>query len=226
MESIVMEAEEVSEALIRLTTQLMGRPDCIELVKNTLRVPLCVATKLIVPDARQKIDEYQVASRHGLIVSNNQNGPDAYKDRTDGKRELWEIKSCLLTKHNRCNPCWPVPELLKTDGDTVTKRSKLVQSIADKTLHGGAIVVIKKEDGTFVKEYNLTSAFLVTYFTHVPIKARTQTINMGSTMCNKCQTFHRLDMMQKLSDEGTAFDGTHQIFRKIPGQCSLTMGED
>lgn len=187
-----------------LYSDLLAQPEMIPEARELLAVPLCKTTKLLIPNVHQKIDEIIIGHEKQLRVHAHQHGADATDPRT---QVPVEIKVSVMSSERRCNFNWCVPNT----------REKLLVSVREKVGDNGyAIFRVISTTGATVAEYTLQGAFLLEYFTQLPLKANTRNHNFGAQQCTKCLKFHRLELMQKVSDSGSSVS---VLFKRVVSQC-------
>lgn len=160
----------------------------------TLSPHLCRLTKILVPDAHQKMDEIIFAHDHNLILNTHQHGADMF----DEKGNSVEHKGSVCTKANKYTAHfnWPVPA-----GKTLEDRRKnLLKSIKEKCSGGYAILQVKNGIGTLLHEYSLSFYFLYNYFERITI-GKSNKHMMASEQCRSCKKFHRLEKYQECSNK-------------------------
>jgi hypothetical protein len=192
---LVKRAKELANDVMCLVTDIKDDPaeDIHEEIRKILEVPLCMLVKIVVPDARQKLEEIVAASELGFIVSKSQNGTDM----TDTVGNCYELKTSVYKKNGKCNFVWTVPS--GKDGDQI--REKLIRSAKKKTGGGGVICKVTNPKGQQLALYTLGSAFILEYFSRVTLpKNGFGNINFGSQRCEFCGEFHRVLKMQALSN--------------------------
>jgi hypothetical protein len=196
--------DEVARLLETLYSDLLVQPDTIPEARELLAVPLCKTVKLLVPNVHQKIDEIIIGHEKQLHVHAHQHGADA----TDTRLQVpVEIKVSVMNT-GRCNFNWCVP----------STREKLLASVREKVGDNGyAIFRVVSTVGVTIAEYTLQGAFLLEYFTRLPLKANTRNHNFGAQQCTKCLKFHRLELMQKISDSRSSVS---VLFTRVASQCS------
>ena len=225
-QGIPFDEERVANLLLELRAFYKahkGNTHAIEAATPVLRTALCKATKLIVPDARQKIDEYIIAEKKGLTVRKEKNGADM----TDGDDRHYESKAGVVNaKTMRCNIHWEVPYITGQDPQDMTRRDKMIESIRNKCQGGGVYITLHTETRIKVAEYYFHECFLIIYFRHIKItEGVTKTHNMGCDICKQCHTYHRLELMRKLDDEMVTnpeftFDASHPVYKGVSSQCN------
>ena len=186
--------------------------------------PLCKLTKTIEPNAGKKIDEIIYAYEHknqNITVNDKQHGAD-FIEQNGGHTEL-KASTCKKKKNGvRANFCWPLPKG-KTEEE---RRTKLLDSVKEKTEGGMWIAVATDGVQRTLQEYKISHEFLMAYFTRVKFK-NCNVHNMGCTQCKTCKHFHRLLKMQQYSDmmqkdklkDLTEEQWTH-VFEKTKSDCN------
>ena len=177
---------------------------------------------MFVPTIHQKIDEIIKVGKmkeenpmDKTVVSAHQHGADLIK----GNDHI-ELKTSVISakSHYKCNFSFNIPA-----GNSINeRRQKLLQNVLEKTKGGGTIFEIKDQRAKVIKEYRFSSEFLLEYFKHITLTAKTEKYNFGCRQCTKCKSFHRLDEivnMQTLhKNDPNSFDAK-LLEKKFPTQC-------
>jgi len=168
----------------------------IILAQKLIRVPLCQTVSVVVPDHRQKLDEYIFASKNPEFkVRQEQNGADLIDVKTQKKIEL-KTSHTEAKKKYKSNIMFDLSKIKSKP----KKRDELIKKIKEKTENGG--FVIFPDDNSFYSKYEFDSDFFIEILKHKEIATTSSTkLNFGSTRCSKCKTYHRLEKMKELQDK-------------------------
>lgn len=167
------------------TDSLEEIPEEIRLI---LEVPLCKVTRRVIPHVRTKIDEIIRADEENLNINLGLHGHDLF----NGEDHYEEKTSQVLKKTKKCNFLWPIP----VGSSPEERKKKLLASVYQKTIGGGAIFTIVDNMQKIVKQYRFSHAFLMIYFENLPLTGKEQKHNFGSSFCWTCKSCPRLNKIE------------------------------
>lgn len=205
------QAQELADLIIKTHKSILN--SCVDDDENVsdeivqiLQAPLCLLTKLIVPNVHQKVNEIiyisqQMKTEDTLLLNQQQHGADItlLSKKTGCSASIEHKRSICKSKTGRCNFNWPLPSRnLPTD----ERRKKLLQSIRNKTggKEGHAILEVVNGLGKPLASYKLSGDFLLGYFSRIAL-GKCDNHNLGCSRCKKCEDFHRLKKFQWLSNK-------------------------